>query len=310
MIFRANLGLDKGDFGMDEQQGRSGFGAAAGTIAEAFAQRLAAAPPSRLGQATLAAVEAVHALIRELRPDPSEFRAAVDFLTEVGYYADARRQEWILLCDALGLSALIEDQSNPRPAGATPNTVAGPFYRADVPESPAGADLSRDGKGVPLAVTGRVSDLDGQGIAGASVEVWQANGDGIYENQQPDLQPEFNLRGRFTTDAAGDFRFLTVRPKGYGLPSDGPVGALMAALGLPFERPAHLHFRITAKGHAPLTTHLFDAEDPAIGHDALFAVKPALLARLAPRPTADGRAGFALHAPFVLCPAQPEDGRI
>lgn len=269
---------------------------------EEFARRLATADPSRLAEAALATVGSLHALIAALRPTGDEFRIAIDFITEVGHYADSRRQEWVLLADVLGVSSLIEDQNSARPRGATPNTVAGPFYRADVPETALGASISRDGKGEPLAVTGRVAGLDGQPLAGAIVEVWQANAEGLYENQEPDLQPEFNLRGRFRTDPQGRFHFLSVKPKGYMLPADGPVGRLMAMLGISLERPAHIHFRVTANGFETLTTHVFDRSDPAIGRDAIFGVKPELMAEFRALPLNGGRRRHALDLNLVLCP--------
>lgn len=272
--------------------------------AREFSRRLTAVGQSRLAAAAQAIVDGLHALIAELRPSGEEFRLAIDFLTEVGHYADARRQEWVLLADVLGVSSLIEDRNSPRPAGATPNTVTGPFSRSDVPEMPLGANISRDGKGEPLEVTGRIVALDGQGIGGAMVEIWQANAEGRYENQEPDRQPEFNLRGRFRADSQGRFHFLTVKPKGYTLPSDGPVGQLMSALGLGLERPAHIHFRVSAEGFETLTTHIFDRSDPAIGRDAIFGVKPELLAEFRALPPNGGKRRHALDLNLVLCSQQ------
>lgn len=246
-------------------------------------ERLAAQGRTRLEGAVLATARVLHGLIEGLRPTSEEFRAALDFLTEVGHVTDERRQEWVLLADVIGASTLIEDLNALRPLGATPNTLAGPFYRADVPEVPLGSDLSRDGKGERLAVTGRVRALGGAAVSGASVEVWHANEDGVYENQEPDRQPEFNLRGRLRADRDGRFDFLTVKPGRTRLPGDGPVGRLMTDLGLGLERPAHLHFRVTAPGHEVLVTHVFDRDDPRIGSDPLFGVKPELLAHLNPR---------------------------
>lgn len=279
------------------------------TQAEEFSRRLAAAGPSRVAAAAQAAVQALHALVAELRPSGDEFRLAIDFLTEVGHYADARRQEWVLFADVLGVSSLIEDQNNPRPAGATPNTLAGPFYRSDVPEMPLGSNISRDRRGEPLEVEGRVVALDGSGIAGAVVEVWHANSEGLYENQEPDRQPEFNLRGRFHVDPHGRFHFQSVKPKGYTLPSDGPVGQLMSALGLGLERPAHIHFRVSAEGFETLTTHIFDRADPAIGRDAIFGVKPELMAEFRALPPAGGKRKYALDLNLVLCPARQDDDK-
>ncbi len=239
--------------------------------------RLAQAGDGRLPVAFLAAVSRVHGLVQELRPTTEELRAVIDFLTDVGHSADARRQEWVLLADVLGVSTLVEDMNCPRPEGATPNTVAGPFYREDVPDMALGANLSRDGIGESLSVKINLTDLAGKPVPHALVEVWQANSVGRYENQDPDIQPEFNLRGRFRSTADGKVDFLTVKPRGYALPEDGPVGRLLNTLGLRLERPAHLHFRVAAAGFDLLTTHIFDRADPAIGHDALFGVRPGLL---------------------------------
>jgi hydroxyquinol 1,2-dioxygenase len=261
-------------------------------LVEAFAERVAGAAQARR---IVAAISHLHALVCETGATGDDLRQAIDFLTDVGHATDARRQEWVLLADVTGVSTLIEDQSAPRPVGATPNTVAGPFYRADAPDCADGADICRDGRGAPLAVQGHVSALDGTPVAGALVEVWQANGDGVYENQDPDTLPDFNLRGRFRTRSDGGFAFRSVKPKGYALPADGPVGRLMAGMGYVMERPAHLHFRVMAAGYQRLTTHVFDAADPAITRDALFGVKPALLGTFRPEGP-----GWALDVRFVL----------
>ncbi|MFE3838198.1 dioxygenase [Pseudogemmobacter sonorensis] len=268
----------------------------------AFSARLAGLSAGRLGRGLAALVDALDGLVRDLRLTPAEFRQVLDYLTEVGHAADARRQEWVLLADALGLSMLVEDLNTPRPAGCTPNTVAGPFYRADAPLRDNGGSISLDGAGVHLQVRGRVLALDGTALPGAWVEVWQANGQGQYENQEPDLQPENNLRGRLKADGQGRFAFRSVMPGGYALPSDGPVGRLMTRLGLCLARPAHIHFRVSAEGYQRLTTHIFDRDDPAIGRDAIFGVKPELLAEFRAVPMDGGAMGRALDLDLVLCP--------
>ncbi len=252
-------------------------GQTATAMLENLASRVTSDPQDRVVCALLATVMRVHELVGNFRPTPEEWRDVIDFLTEVGHAADARRQEWVLLSDVIGASTLVEDLNSARPEGTTPNTLAGPFYRPNVPEMENGANISRDGIGSPLEVSGRITGLDGKPIAKAMVEVWQANSFGVYENQQPDLQPEFNLRGRFTADQSGAFWFSSIRPSGYALPEDGPVGRLLNRFGVKLERPAHLHFKITAPGFQALTTHIYDRMDPAIGRDALFCVKPELL---------------------------------
>lgn len=263
--------------------------------------RLAAARAGRLADAVRVILGHAFAAIEDLEPTAEELDALIRFLTEVGDATDARRQEWVLLADVLGLSAHLCDRDGPE-GGATPPVLRGPFYRADAPRLPQGANLSRDGVGTPLAVRLSVTDTDARPIAGAEVEVWHANAKGRYENQDPDDQPEHNLRGRFICDDAGEVGFRTVRPAGYRLPDDGPVGRLARALGLSLDRPAHLHVAVTAPGFRPLTTAIFDAADPAIGRDALYSVRPALLGEIRPGPF-----GLQLDARLALArqPAAP-----
>jgi len=258
--------------------------------------RLAPAGEGRLPHAFLSVVSRIHDLVADLRPSTDELNAVIEFLTDVGHSADVRRQEWVLLADVIGVSTRVADLNCPRPEGATPNALPGPFYREDVPDLPPGATLSRDGIGEALQVHLRLTDLQANPVPDALVEVWQANAFGRYENQDPDLQPEFNLRGRLRGDAEGRLHFRSIKPRGYELPKDGPVGRLLNALGLRLERPAHLHFRVSAPGFQTLTTHVFDRADPAIGHDALFGVRPELLADFRPL----GAAGHALDLTLVL----------
>lgn len=246
-------------------------------LTELVAQRLLKQVDGPLPRFLAALAEGIHRAVRETRPTAADWRRAIEFLTEVGHASDDKRQEWVLLSDLLGVTALVDEINTRRPKGATPNTVRGPFYRADAPRLSNGAIISLDGAGRPLEVQARVTDLDGEPIAGATVQTWQANGQGYYENQQPDLQPEFNLRGVFTTDADGVFHYRTVKPCGYSVPSDGPVGEMLSAIGYPLRRPAHLHYIINADGFEPISTHIYDASDPHLGEDALFGVKPELI---------------------------------
>lgn len=253
----------------------SGGGTNSEDVAAALRARLAQCPPGRLTDAVALILDHAFAVLDSLSPTAAELDHLVQFLTDVGYATDARRQEWVLLADVFGLTARVAHPA--RHPGATPATLPGPFYRPDAPALPDGADLCRDGQGAPLRVTGTVCDLRGHPLPGAEVEVWHANAAGRYENQDPDNQPEHNLRGRFRADSAGRFAFRSIRPGGYALPDDGPVGALARRLGLSLDRPAHIHFAVTAPGHARLVTAIFDGTDPAIARDALFVVRPEMV---------------------------------
>jgi protocatechuate 3,4-dioxygenase beta subunit len=269
------------------------------TSHDIFAQRLQPSKDNILPQVLAAAVTHLHTLIREVRPTQAEWRQVIEFLTDVGHASDERRQEWVLLSDLLGASTLVEEINSRRPKTATPNTVRGPFFRADVPQLPLGGNISLDGIGEPLEVSGRVQDLDGDPIANAEIITWQANAQGLYENQQPDLQPEFNLRGGFRTDPDGRFHYRTIKPCGYGVPDDGPVGKLLRRAGYPLRRPAHLHFIIKAPDFETITTHIYDGSDPHLAEDAIFAVKPELV-----RTFEQQGKGWLLKLTFVMVRAR------
>lgn len=130
-----------------------------------------------------------------------EWHAAIDFLTRTGQTSTATRQEFILLSDVLGASMLVETINNRADGGLTESTVEGPFHVVASPPRELGDTIALDGKGEPCLVTGTVTGSDGKRIAGATVDVWQANDDGFYDVQQPGIQPDLNLRGLFTTDA-------------------------------------------------------------------------------------------------------------
>ncbi|MBY2911425.1 dioxygenase [Rhizobium leguminosarum] len=269
------------------------------TSHDIFAQRLQPSKDNILPQVLAAAVTHLHTLIREVRPTQAEWRQVIEFLTDVGHASDERRQEWVLLSDLLGASTLVEEINSRRPKTATPNTVRGPFFRADVPQLPLGGNISLDGIGEPLEVSGRVQDLDGDPIANAEIITWQANAQGLYENQQPDLQPEFNLRGGFRTHPDGRFHYRTIKPCGYGVPDDGPVGKLLRRAGYPLRRPAHLHFIIKASDFETITTHIYDGSDPHLAEDAIFAVKPELV-----RTFEQQGKGWLLKLTFVMVRAR------
>lgn len=253
---------------------------------------------TRLKQVMESAVRHLHAFIKEVEPSMEEWMAAIQFLTRTGQICDDKRQEWILLSDTLGVSMLCETINHRAVDGRTESTVLGPFHVRGAPLLPQGANISRDGKGVPCVVSGRVLDVDGRPIAGAELDVWQTSEDGFYDIQQPGVQPEGNLRGRFQTDAEGRFWFVTVKPCSYPIPTDGPVGYLLNATGRHPYRPAHIHFIIGAPGHHPVTTHLFVEGDSYLDSDAVFGVKQSLIERFVEVHDPAEARRFGVAAPF------------
>jgi len=204
--------------------------------------------------------------------------AGIQFLTETGQISNEWRQEFILLSDVLGISMLVDAINHQRPEGSTENTVLGPFYVADAPRYPAGANISLDGKGEPLLVRGRVTDTDGKPLSNVTLDVWQANEDGFYDVQQKGIQPDFNLRGVFETDERGEYWFRSAKPRWYPIPGDGPVGKMLAALDRHPNRAAHLHFIVERPGYDRVITHIFTPDCPYLPGDAVFGVKQSLIA--------------------------------
>ena len=243
---------------------------------EAVIERMSDCDDPRLKEIMTSVVKHLHAVVREVEPTNEEWSTAIDFLTRTGQMCDASRQEFILLSDTLGVSMLVDAINNRKPSGATESTVLGPFHVSGTPRREMGDNISLDQKGEPTYVSGRVLDPDGQPVEGATLDVWQTSGNGLYDVQDPD-QPENNLRGLFTTGADGGFFFRTVKPMAYSVPSDGPVGKMLLALGRHPMRPAHLHLIIAAPGFEPVTTHLFITGDEYLDTDAVFGVKDSLV---------------------------------
>ena len=241
-----------------------------------------ASPDRRLGEVMQAAVRHLHAFVSEVRPTHEEWLAAVGFLTAVGHACTDTRQEFVLLSDVLGVSSLVEMSAFRGAEGATENTVLGPFY---VPGSPWRANgdsiLENADDGERLLVRGRVTDLAGRPLKGATVDVWQNATNRLYAVQDPGQHPH-NLRGRFAAGEDGGFSFRTVRPVPYPIPADGPVGGLLRSTGRHPWRAAHVHLLVSAPGHETLTTHLFDAESDYLDSDAVFGVRDSLVVRFAP----------------------------
>jgi catechol 1,2-dioxygenase len=176
--------------------------------------------------------------------------------------------------------------------------VLGPFHVVASPERELGADIDLDGQGTPCVVSGQVRSGDGTPLAGACVDVWQANADGFYDVQRPGEIPERNLRGMFSADDDGRFWFRTIVPSDYPIPNDGPVGRLLAATGRHPYRPAHVHLIVSAPGHRPVTTHAFVADSPYLDSDVVFGVKESLVRDFAEVDDPSRAASFGVPNPF------------
>ena len=267
-------------------------------------ERLKKAPDPRMKEIITSLIRHLHGFVREVRLTPAEWKTGIDFLTAVGHITDDKRQEFILLSDTLGASALVDlVRHSAQAAHGTDSSLLGPFYREGAPEKPLGASISSDTPGEPIIVRGRVTDAAGRPLDGAMVDVWQAAPTGMYDIQD-EHQPDMNLRGRFRTDGEGRYEFRSVKPKSYPVPHDGPVGVLLRAQGRHPYRPAHIHFIITAEGHETLTTALYIAGDSYIESDAVFGAKQSLTVRYRKNPGANGgQAPELVEFNFAMAPA-------
>jgi hydroxyquinol 1,2-dioxygenase len=244
---------------------------------EAVNSRLACADP-RFAEIMAALVKHLHSFVKEIEPTMDEWFQAIQFLTRTGQMCDHKRQEWILLSDTLGVSMLVDAINHRRPGRATENTVLGPFHVADAPRLKMGDNICLDGKGDPCFVSGTVTDEAGMPLSGATIDVWQTNDDGFYDVQQPGVQPDFNMRGRFETGADGIYSFRTTKPLPYSIPDDGTVGLMLQKMGRHPMRPAHIHFIVERPGYERLVTHIFVRGGEYLESDAVFGVKEDLIA--------------------------------
>jgi hydroxyquinol 1,2-dioxygenase len=252
--------------------------------------RFSATPDPRLREIMLSLISHLHAFVKEVQLTEAEWFQAIEILTEAGKMCSDKRQEFILFSDTLGVSMVVDLLDHRKPDGATESTVFGPFHRLGAPDMPMGGNIAhRDTTGTPALVSGRVLDLDGKPIAGALLDVWQTQSNGLYDSQDEKLDG-LHMRGRFRSDAEGRYLIRTVLPVNYPIPSDGPVGHMLKATGRHPWRPAHIHFVVSADGYEPVTTHIFDRTDPYLQSDAVFAVKDSLICDFARHEEAEGEA--------------------
>lgn len=262
-------------------------------------QSMASTSSPRLRELMNGLVAHLHAFALETRLTEEEFEQALAFLVAVGQATGEKKNEVVLLADLLGMSSLVALANNVQAHGESDAALLGPFWRARAPMLPAGACIAAPGTpGVPLEATGRVLDTRGRALEGATVDVWQAAPNGLYENQDPS-QPDMNLRGRFTTDAQGRFCFRSVRPAGYPVPTDGPCGDLLRAQQRHPFRPAHLHFMVSKPGFKVLVTQVFADDAEHLESDPVFGVTQHLVGHFE-RTERDGQPLALLHHEFTL----------
>jgi len=253
----------------------------------------------RLARILPEAIEAIHGVIHKHRVTEEEWSAVLAFLTEVG-----QRDDFVLLSDVTKTSVLVDAISHEGETDVTPSDVEGPLYREDPPwrESPVKIYEEYEGveSGDVLFVRGRVTSADGAPIRDAVLDMWQTGPDGGYDLWD-ERQPDYNFRGRFGVDEDGAYEFQTMVPKPYTVPTDGPVGKLLEAIGQHPWRPAHIHFKVEAEGHKPLITQVFFPDDPYLENDTIGAVKPALIRPLSRHEDEEELARRDLDAPFYTC---------
>jgi len=242
-------------------------------VTAAVLAELARAPDGRFKEIMAAFVRHLHDFIREVKLTEEEFQAAIGYIVGLGQHTNATHNEAVLMSGSLGVSTLICLLNNgDRGATETSANLLGPFWRMHSPPTQNGGSIVRSPTpGPALFVNAAFRDRAGKPVAGAVVDVWHSSPEGFYENQDPG-QADMNLRGQFTTDAEGHIAFRSIKPAGYPIPIDGPVGALLRAQGRHNMRPAHLHFLAVKDGFKTLISQVYVNDDKFLETDVQFGV--------------------------------------
>ena len=264
----------------------------------------------RLREIVASLVKHLHAFARDVHLTEEEFQKGTQIVAKLGQMTNATHNEVVLMAGSLGFSALVCLLNNGN-NGQTETTanLLGPFWRLNSPRTENGGSIVRSPTpGPELFVNATVKDQNGNPIAGAEVDVWHSSPEGFYEQQDPN-QADMNLRGKFTTDAQGHFGFRSVKPAGYPIPVDGPVGDLLRAGKRHNFRPAHLHFLILKDGFKTLISQIYDPTDDKLETDVQFGVTRALIGDYVrhdePSPAPDVKgAWYSLDQTFVMEPGQ------
>jgi len=268
-------------------------------LTDIVSERWSHVPDPRLRQIMQSLVKHLHAFVREIEPTEAEWMTAINFLTETGKLCDAKRQEFILLSDTLGVSMLVDAINHRLSSKATPTTVTGPFHIDGSHEVENGQSIAEGAPGIPCFVQGKVCDVEGKPVANAMLDVWQTDGEGLYEAQ---LEGKDNyMRGIYHSRADGTYLVRTVAPIGYTIPMDGTVGNLFKHTDISPYRPAHIHFLLDAPGYHRVITHLFQKGDPYIETDVVYGVKEPLIVAFEKKPAgATAPSGEVMNEPFYV----------
>lgn len=253
----------------------------------------------RFGVVMSSLIRHLHDFVRDVELTEGEWMTAIEFLTKAGQLCTDKRQEFILLSDTLGVSILVDAINNRFPDGASEQTVLGPYYWKGAPELPMGSDLANGIVGEPSFYSGEMLTLDGKPIEGALLDIWSGDGEGNYDMQLE--SEEMRARGRLTTGADGKYWFRSIKPFYYPVPTDGPVGAMLDAMGRHPNRPGHIHFIVSAPGYKPVVTHLFPSDTPYLDSDAVFGVKESLVVDFKRHEAGVAPTGEKVDVPFWTC---------
>jgi catechol 1,2-dioxygenase len=247
-------------------------------VTEAVLSELQRAKDPRFREIVSAAVRHLHDFAREVKLTEDEFRQACAFIAALGKKTNETHNEVVLLAGSLGFSTLVCLLNNGN-NGQTETTanLLGPFWRMESPVTANGESIVRSPTpGPALFVNAQVRDLQGKPVVDAEVDVWHSSPEGFYENQDPQ-QADMNLRGKFKTDENGRIAFRTVKPAGYPIPVDGPVGDLIRIQGRHNLRPAHLHFLVFKPGYKTHISQVYVNDDKNLETDVQFGVTRALV---------------------------------
>ena len=280
-------------------------------VTAAVMSELSRAENPRFREIMSAAVRHLHEFVRETRLSEAEFQLACSYIARLGQLTSASHNEVVLIAGSLGISSLVCLLNN-GDHGQTETTanLLGPFWRLGSPPTENGGSIVRSPtRGEPMFVDAWVKDVHGRPVAGAEVDVWHTSAEGFYENQDP-TQADMNLRGKFNTDGEGHISFRSVKPAGYPIPVNGPVGELLRAQRRHNLRPAHIHFLIWKPGYKTQYSQVYSSDDPNLETDAQFGVTQALVGRYvrhesapAPAPGIDGP-WYSLEHHFVVEPGE------